>query len=202
MAPKTVLRYAGFTRRTRTLTINGLNNSKKYNIVLYASQNQDPDNITVFQVDQFSDSVFTYNNFMNKVVFKDLLPNDQGQLTITISTPNGYNYLNGFILVENNNTDTLEANKPAPNRTETINSKPPIEGASLTVYPNPVSDKFSLDINNTYTGKMKVSITNQAGAEVGSYIFNKDQQMAHLVCFCKSSCLGNLFCSRSNWQLE
>ncbi len=180
MAPGIVLRYAGYTRTTRTLTIHGLSSVGKYKLELLASQNQYSDNITVFQVGQLSDSIFTYNNYTTKAILSDLSPDSQGQLTITISTPNGYNYLNGFVLTENIN-DGPAANKPAQKKTEAENNiEPNTQPTSLSIYPNPVSDKFSLDMNNAYTGKMKVDIINQAGAQVGSFMFNKDQQRIHV----------------------
>ncbi len=52
----------------------------------------------------------------------------------------------------------------------TLNEKP-----LLTIYPNPVTNNFILQLSNNHMGKMDVQVVNQAGAIVRSYIFNKDQ---------------------------
>jgi parallel beta-helix repeat protein len=52
---------------------------------------------------------------------------------------------------------------------------PVTEKPSFTIYPNPVTDNYVLQLNNNQTGKMNVQVINQAGALVRSYLFNKDQ---------------------------
>jgi len=51
-----------------------------------------------------------------------------------------------------------------------LNEKP-----SFSIYPNPVTDNFVLELNNSHTGKMNVQVVNQAGAIVRSSLFSKDQ---------------------------
>jgi hypothetical protein len=52
--------------------------------------------------------------------------------------------------------------------------------SSFTIYPNPVKDNLSIDINNNYTGKMRVWIVNQSGNIVKAYSLIKDRQYSHV----------------------
>lgn len=47
---------------------------------------------------------------------------------------------------------------------------------ALSIYPNPVRDNFTLEMNNEHTGKMNVQVISQAGSLVRNLSFNKDQQ--------------------------
>jgi hypothetical protein len=58
---------------------------------------------------------------------------------------------------------------------EVIDQNNSNEKPSFTIYPNPVTDNFVLQLNNIQTGKMNVQVVNQAGAIVRSYLFNKNQ---------------------------
>ena len=73
------------------------------------------------------------------------------------------------------------ADSPIQNDPGVVNNNgSSINTPSFTIYPNPVSDKFSLAINNTSMGQLKVDLVNQAGALVGSFMFNKDQDSIHI----------------------
>ncbi len=99
MAPPEVLRYSSYTNTARTLTFSGLSTTKTYNLELYASRNN-TGNSTVFAINGTSVTVLTDKNLTVKASFVDLSPSAQGQLVISISNLNSYNYLNGFILTE------------------------------------------------------------------------------------------------------
>jgi hypothetical protein len=49
-------------------------------------------------------------------------------------------------------------------------------GNSFTIYPNPVTDNFNVEINNNNKGKMIIQIISPAGAVINSFIFDKDQE--------------------------
>ena len=74
-------------------------------------------------------------------------------------------------LVENTMSSTTQSVATA----EAIDENNLTEKPSLTIYPNPVTDNFILQLNNSHMGKMNVQVVNQAGAIVRSYLFNKDQ---------------------------
>ena len=97
MAPSEVLRYSSYSTSSRTLTISGLDNSKTYDLELYASRNGSTNNSTRFTVGGSSISIKTDNNAANKAAFTSLVPAG-GQITVMIDRLNTYNYLNGFTL--------------------------------------------------------------------------------------------------------
>lgn len=100
MAPAEVLRYTSSSTTARTLTLSGLSTAKLYSLEFYASRNTNNGYATTFAINGVSKSVSTYNNSTNKAAFGNLKPNTSGQLIVTISSPNAYNYLNGFALTE------------------------------------------------------------------------------------------------------
>ncbi len=161
MAPAEVLRYSSYSNSTsRTLTITGLNPSKKYDIELYAGRNSNPDNTTTFNTASTDRSVVTYNNKTVKAVFSSLAPNASGTIVITLKRSKLYTYLNGFMITEGGSTSTA--------RTATAASS-----AALEVYPNPLTDRAMVKLNSEYVGSFTVLITNQAGAVVKQITLNK-----------------------------
>ena len=97
MCPDTVLRYTSYTSSSRTLTIQGLSNSAKYNIELYASRQRTDGQKTVFAIGSQSVTILTDNNSANAAKFSNVSPSG-GQIVITINKAVNYSYLNGFKL--------------------------------------------------------------------------------------------------------
>jgi hypothetical protein len=179
MAPAEVLRYTSYGEGSRTLTISGLQASATYSIELYASRNSNSGNSTVFTIGQTSTSIVTYDNLANKAAFSNLTADGQGNIVVTISTPNSYNYLNGFVITETTSgtTSAAENSQTTVNAAiSTLDSVKIPNSPSIAVYPNPVSDNFILQLNNPYRGNMQVSIVDQSGAIRHSFLFKKDQQ--------------------------
>ncbi len=107
MAPPEVLRYTSSGGATRTLTLSGLSTSKTYSLELYASRSN-TGNSTNFTMGTVGVTVLTDSNRTTKANFVNLAPTAAGQLVLTISKINSFNYLNGFILTEHNGA----ANQP------------------------------------------------------------------------------------------
>jgi len=165
MAPAEVLRHSSYSNMTvRTLTITGLQPSKKYDIELYASRSNNPNNTTTFSTGSLSKAVVTYNNKTNKALFSGLTPSSSGEIVITLRRSKLYTYLNGFVITEGSSSTTA-----------TVAAKAPEESTStaLEVYPNPFSDRVMVKLNSDYVGKFSVVITNQAGAVVKQISLNK-----------------------------
>lgn len=99
MAPANVIRYASYSSSNRTLTISGLDNSKTYDLELYASRSGASNNTTRFTIGSASIDVKTDDNLSNKASFTSLVPSN-GQITINISKLNAYNYINGLMLTQ------------------------------------------------------------------------------------------------------
>jgi len=95
------------------------------------------------------------------------------------------------------------ADSPIQNYPGVVNNNgSSINTPSFTIYPNPVSDKFSLAINNTSMGQLKVDLVNQAGALVGSFMFNKDQDSIHIELTAQNLASGIYFVrvTIANWN--
>ncbi|HEX2848563.1 MAG TPA: T9SS type A sorting domain-containing protein [Chitinophagaceae bacterium] len=164
MAPAEVLRHSSYSNMTvRTLTITGLQPSKKYDIELYASRSNNPDNTTTFSIGSLSKAIVTYNNKTNKAAFTGLTPSSSGVIVISLKRSKLYTYLNGFVITEGSTSTTTAAATKTPESTS----------AALEVYPNPFSDRVMVKMNNDYVGKFSVTITNQAGAVVKQISLNK-----------------------------
>jgi Right handed beta helix region len=99
LAPQEVIRYASYSTSSRTLTISGLDNSKKYDLELYASRSGVSNNTTRFTIGTQAIDIKTDNNLTKKAAFTGLVPSS-GKILVTIDKLNTYDYLNGFILTE------------------------------------------------------------------------------------------------------
>jgi len=167
MAPKEVVRYASYSTSNRTLTISGLDNSKTYNLELYASRSGTSNNTTRFTAGGINSDVLTDNNTANKASFTSLVPSG-GQITVTITKLNAYTYINGFMLTENA-TGTTSAASATESTIEVSQAT-----SSFDVFPNPVEDRFVLQVNNSNTGQMKVQIVDMSGAVQKEFALTKN----------------------------
>jgi hypothetical protein len=98
MCPPQVLRYVSISTSTRTLTISGLNNSRKYDLEFYASR-ANTGNSTTFTIGGVAKTVVTDSNISNKISFADQSP-VSGQIIVSITRTGTYNYVNGFQVTE------------------------------------------------------------------------------------------------------
>ncbi len=187
MAPAAVLRYSSFCETNRTLSFSGLKSNMTYNIELYASRNSNSGQKTIFQISgKTPDTISSYNNLTNKAVFNGIKSTAQGALTITISTPTGYSYLNGFAITEiSGGTSTSGGSDAIVSGMETLETSTLdtalINTADIAFYPNPVQDQFTLAMNNRYTGTMKVTLVDASGVRRKSFEFVKTQQVSNTV---------------------
>jgi hypothetical protein len=183
MAPAAVLRYSSFCEVTRTLTITGLKTNLTYNIELYASRNSNSGQKTIFQIaGQVPDTILTYRNLTNKAVFTGLKPNAQGNIVITISTPTGYNYLNGLAITEltgytsqSGGGDAIMSITQTPEYSTADSSV--VKATDFALYPNPSQDHFILVLNSNIVGKVNVKLTDASGIVRRTFEFVKDFQI-------------------------
>jgi len=160
MVPNAVLRYTSYSNTARTLTIAGLAPSRKYDVELYASRYSDG-NSTVFTVNGTKVTINTFENYSNKARFTGIVPDAQGEITISIDKINNYDYLNGFAITEQGNDyntvsglGAIQMNKPTSARSD----------VPFAIYPNPFNDRFAAQVNNELTGQMKIQIIDMNGA--------------------------------------
>jgi len=176
MCPPQVLRYASFTTTARGLILSGLDTSLYYNISIYASRNN-TGNSTDFAIASNPTHIIkivTDGNLSNAATFTQVIPDADGTIHIFANRGTGatYNYVNGFTFAEGGRKADLSA-KPVVTA-----AKPAVLGdvadAPLTVYPNPATtESLTLSFSNHVYGKVEVRITDQAGALVRKYGFDK-----------------------------
>jgi Carbohydrate binding module (family 6)/PKD domain/Secretion system C-terminal sorting domain len=186
LAPDEVLRYASYASGNRTLTLSGLSVSKKYDLELYASREQNSGNSTLFIVNGTTQTIPTFDNLTQKASFTNLSSDAQGNITVSISQTSEYNYLNGFMLTENTNS-TSSSSPEVVSSTITEESLEDLK-ESAQIYPNPVADMFVLKINNSYRGTVNIVIYNVNGSVMKEISAIKDQDN-----FLKNYSLGNNF---------
>jgi dienelactone hydrolase len=167
MAPSEVLRYTSYSTTQRTLTISGLSTGTQYSVELYSARSN-TGNKTIFVSGSQRDTVLSSNNTTDKVVFSGLVPNSSGQIVVTIQRLNTYSYLNGFKLTENGAATSARTASVEEATISTAES-------ALAVYPNPVDDKVVLQVNNAYTGTMKVQLFDLTGSLIREMSFVKSQ---------------------------
>ena len=183
MAPKQVLEYTSYATAKRTLTLGGLSTSRKYDIELYASRNNNSGNSTIFSINTLSTSIITYQNFTNKAVFTGITPDAQGRITINIAPGSTYSYLNGFVVTDGSSTSTAAVNSTGALTTGTlvataedaVFNNGEDNQAALKIVPNPVHDHFTLDLVNSEIGNMQVQVVSINGAVVKSLTIAKNQ---------------------------
>ena len=186
MAPPAVLRYTSYCEVTRTLTLSNLKATATYNLELYASRSSNSGQLSVFKAGTTSDTISSYNNLTKKALFSGLSASG-GKLVITITTPTGYNYLNGFAITEI--TQTTSTGGTAGTAITGASAGGFADSAvsagsglgDLVIYPNPAKEQFTLNLNNSHTGPMKIMVVNGAGVDVLNYETYKSQQISTML---------------------
>lgn len=168
MCPNEVIRYASYSSIKRTLTIKGLSTSKSYSIELYGSRSSNNYNNTIYSTGTLSSTISTYYNQTHKAGFQGVKPDASGQIVITIDRNSTYDYLNGFMITEEgtySSTASVVSSETVQAASSATATKA-LTQQSVDVFPNPVTDKFILQVNNEYTGSMKVQILDMNGKVV------------------------------------
>jgi hypothetical protein len=98
MCPVEVGRTTSYSTMSRFLVLSGLDNSKTYELELYASRNN-TGNSTQFRIGTQSIVIATDKNLADAAVFSRITPAG-GVIRVDIERLNTYNYLNGFVLRE------------------------------------------------------------------------------------------------------
>ncbi|MGZ5548835.1 MAG: T9SS type A sorting domain-containing protein, partial [Nitrososphaeraceae archaeon] len=131
--------------------------SLTYNLEFYASRNSTTADKTILAINGNNIPISTSKNFSNKAFFSNISPDLEGRIKITISKSGTYNYLNGFRITEVTSSSTsriiLEEEKMA--------AKQSID--SITVSPEPFTNRFALQVQNSHTGIMNIQIQDLNG---------------------------------------
>ncbi|HEY0356782.1 MAG TPA: hypothetical protein VGC29_11285, partial [Flavisolibacter sp.] len=114
-------RYASYSNVNRTLTISGLDNSKTYNLELYASRKGISNNTTRFTAGGRTIDVKTDDNLDQKASFTSVAPVN-GQIVVSLTKLNTYNYLNGFMLSESGSSTSSSSQTAPSNSAPVVNA--------------------------------------------------------------------------------
>jgi lysophospholipase L1-like esterase len=163
VCPPPVLRYNSANTSIRTLTINGCNPAKKYNLEFYASRSNNG-NSTVYQVGNLLDTISTSSNINDYARFQNISADVNGKITIKLSRIGTWNYLAGFMLTELDAVATFTSLKNGEGNIEdTIKTSLPKPEDKGLVFPNPAREKMYVKLPGTYTGKYAMDLSNIYG---------------------------------------
>ena len=165
MCPNEVGKYALKTGFFQTIydTLKGLDNTKTYDLSFYSSHSSGFNEYTRYVVGNDSVEINNNNNSTTPAIFTNKVPSG-GMIVVKVVAVNFIAYVNGFTITEKtaigSNMTTL-----AGRETDQTTSLPKsLSKVSLGIFPNPVNDQFVLQLNNNYSGAMKIQIFDQNGA--------------------------------------
>jgi endoglucanase len=101
------------------------------------------------------------------------LPAGQQTLRIITTNANGGWNINWFEIVGAGPSTSAGIATAAAGKAEDITSS---TSTSLDIYPNPVQDRFLLQVNSEYTGALKVQVVNMAGAVQKRFTITKNNK--------------------------
>ena len=170
MCPDTVIRFVSYSTSNRTITISGLNNSKKYNVSLYASRSRTDGQKTTFTSGSQTVTVSTDNNSTSAAKLINLVPTS-GNIVVSLSRGSTYNYINGFSISEVSSGGS-SGQSVIPESIGFIEPTMENDSFNLNIFPNPVSsllfvspgnrDLFDIQLLNI-NGQTITRLTNNIG---------------------------------------
>ena len=159
--PPAVLQYYSTSTSTRSLDVKGLDPAKKYTFKFYASSTITP-NGTTFLINGYgSDDVMTDNNLNSVGQIKNVSPNASGTVNVIMVAINTWNFIAGFTIVEQSGTGRMA--DPMFSSNEKISGQ---DAGTVTIFPNPFSGSFQVQINNKTTGLYQLSLMDIYGKTV------------------------------------
>jgi pimeloyl-ACP methyl ester carboxylesterase len=176
MCPQAAARFPSYYSGSggRTLTISGLNSANTYSIAIYATR-VNPSQTTTFAIGTAKVTISTNDNTSSVATFSNLTPATGGEIVVTLTHSQYYDYINGFTLTETSVVDstavnTTEVTALSPTITQDTTS---LFNQALAVYPNPTKGSFELHVNNANTGRMKVDVFTTGGVLVREILIAK-----------------------------
>jgi hypothetical protein len=202
ICPPNVLRYASSYNGSRTITIYGLNASKKYSFALFTSATVSNTQAT-FIINGWPYVVPVTNNKNSYAEYINVSPTSSGTVVITLKNTQGKTtFLNAFTVVEQTGTVTsfpssartisgtvastheaIDATNPGPEASGIAATS----AISIRTYPVPFSSSFSVSISAEVTGKFIVDLLDMTGKLISTKTVTKSG-----VAVVESVYLGNL----------
>ena len=148
-----------------------------YSFTLFGSRKGATDNkMTEFSIDGQKQTLEAASNTHNTVQFKDIYPDENGEITISIKKVEGNDH--GFFaamvlgLMRNSEYEKPQLPKetmPVEDKINIVEMKP------IQIYPNPFVDEFIINLNQTQEHIKTVQLFDITGKQVGISVQNFDQ---------------------------
>lgn len=172
-----VLRYNSASTSQRNLTLKGLTPGKKYIIEFYASR-KSTGNQSLYVIGSKKDTINTDNNVNDYAKFTDISSDASGNVVVNISRIGTWNYLAGFSIIEQTGSAAGRGSEPIEEIAQTpqvIRGEDIVEAATnqVTVYPNPFSEYFKVQISNKNTGEFVLKLSSMSGQVIYNKKVNK-----------------------------
>ncbi len=179
VCPTQVLRYNSTNTSIRTLTLNGLNPTKKYNLEFYASRGN-TGNSSIYQIGTLLDTISTDNNINDFAKFINISPNSAGKVLVTISRIGTWNYIAGFIIKEASSNPVMllaRTNKTVADASDENIAEKTKQNDELLLYPNPARDVVTIKLPLAFENEYLVTITNEMGSTVYRKLHHKKNEV-------------------------
>ncbi|HZY78423.1 MAG TPA: fibronectin type III domain-containing protein, partial [Cyclobacteriaceae bacterium] len=144
VVPANVMRQSWFVDKgtSSILKFGNLNLTKKYTFAFFGSRDDTNDpapRITIYTIGSTSVSLDCSKNTQNLAIIRDVVPQSDGTITVTVSAPlaSAYGYLNGLIIQALPNPNA----RIAADEDGAISS---LESNEVQAFPNPFADRLTL----------------------------------------------------------
>jgi large repetitive protein len=159
-----------------TLRFNNLSFLKQYNFSFFANRDAGGDRTTVYTINGLSVNLNASFNTTSMVQIKNISPELDGTITVTITTTQAsqFGYLNGLIIQAVPNTGGGGGRTASKNSDETsLVSEKPSAAVGIEAYPNPFTDRITMQIGAEVQETFQVTLLNAAGIEVFNGKFDR-----------------------------
>jgi hypothetical protein len=160
--PPAVFRFNSANTSNRTLTIKGLDRTKKYDFEFFGSR-ASTGNKTIFQIGNLKDTVNTDNNINDVARLSDIAPDNSGNVIVTLSRIGTWNYLAGFTIGESG-SGTAAFTRSSGDIMGGVSTSITDNGTSVKVFPNPFVSTINVTMDEKITGKYTITLTSVSGS--------------------------------------
>lgn len=177
IVPDNVMRGAYYLdpQQEAILRFGNLSFLKKYNFSFFGSRDGGGDRNTVYIINGVSVILNASFNTSNMVQIKDVAPDIDGTITITITTTQSamYGYLNGLIVQAIPNLGGGGARLGGNTSDEALVTLKEDKGVGVKAYPNPFNDRINVQLGSDIPKLFNVSLINAAGIQVFSQNYDR-----------------------------
>lgn len=155
---------------------------RKYNFSFFGSRAEAGNRNTVYTINGASVTLNAALNSTNLVQLKNITPDQDGTITVTISTAPGaeYGYLNGLIIQAIPLSEGGGEARIASEGIEKVSFEETVSQTAIKAYPNPFSNLVTLKLGNEVSGKLKINLVSASGVVLFEEFFVIEAQQREL----------------------